>query len=32
LRSCFKGDVHEALRLFGQLNCRPWDMEMFKSD
>eukprot|EP00290_Baffinella_frigidus_P033465 CAMPEP_0180275668 /NCGR_PEP_ID=MMETSP0988-20121125/5961_1 /TAXON_ID=697907 /ORGANISM="non described non described, Strain CCMP2293" /LENGTH=110 /DNA_ID=CAMNT_0022246941 /DNA_START=1273 /DNA_END=1605 /DNA_ORIENTATION=- len=30
--SCFKGDVHAARRLFGQQNCRPWDMEMFKTD
>jgi hypothetical protein len=28
---CWKGGLQEALAVFGQQNCRPWDMELFKS-
>jgi len=29
-QECFDGDVQDAMRLWGQRNCRPWDMELFR--
>ena len=26
---CFTGGYEDALKAFGQVNCRPWDMEYF---